>query len=88
MRPRQSRFSPASARSTLDLPEPDFADDAEALAFADRERDALHGLEPAEADMQILDRDHDAAQAGSRTRTGRRRRGRLRLGRQASRPCV
>ena len=60
-RPLSGRSSPAMVIRSVDLPEPGRADEADRLAAADRERDALEDMHPRrpapEAQIDILQRD-------------------------------
>ena len=83
------------ARSTVDLPEPDFADQAEAFARLTLKLDVVDRVDGAgavaEADAEIFDVDHrraHAAQAGSRSAPAVRRRSSSKRGQAASRPRV
>ena len=75
MRPDQFGFSPEMARSTVDLPDPDFADNAETAAPRHGEADVLYHLVAAETDAQPIHGNHAALQDGSRASVAKRARG-------------
>jgi hypothetical protein len=52
MAPEDGSTSRSTLRATVDLPQPDFADQPERLALGDREADAIDGMHGADAPTQ------------------------------------
>ncbi len=103
MRPPATGASPQIALNTVDLPDPELADDPEQLAFEHREADTADGFDAlrsaAEDDLQLLGLEldrrnrrrlsvHQALHAASRSSTGSGAFPPPILGRQFSRPRV